>query len=53
MGLANIGKKFMNRPGEIPLSLKGDYLTGCTACTNAKKEREYCRKPDLGCSQAS
>ena len=48
---ANIGKQFMNRPREIPLSLCGRYLTGCTACTSTKKEREYCRKPDLGCSQ--
>ena len=51
MGLYARAYCFMNRPGEIPLSLKGDYLTGCTACTNAKKEREYCRKPELGCSQ--
>ena len=39
----NLGKKFRIGPGGSPCPSVGDYLKGCTACTNAKKKREYCR----------
>ena len=40
---ANLGKKFRIGLGGSPCPSVGDYLTGCTAGTNAKKKQEYCR----------
>ena len=61
---ANIGKKFMNRLGGSPCPSVGDYLTGCTTCTNTQGTPTGCtactkrqkvvlvqQEPDLGCSQ--
>ena len=42
---ANLGKKFRIGPGGSPCPSVGDYLTECTACTNAKQKQEYCRNP--------
>ena len=44
-------QKVQNRPGGNPLVPQWEVTnaqgtpTGCTACTNAKKEREYSRNP--------
>ena len=50
---ANLGKKFRISPGGSPCPSVGDYLTGCTACTNAKKKREYCRNPSWDAPKVS
>ena len=54
----------MNRPGGSPCPSVGDYLTGCTTCTNAQGIPTGCtactkrqkvalvqQEPDLGSSQ--
>ena len=40
---ANLGKKFRIRPKGSPCPSVGSYITGCTACMNAKKKHEYSR----------
>ena len=38
-------QKFRVGRGGSPCPSVGDYLPGCTACTNSKKKREYFRNP--------